>query len=92
VPSYEEAEYLLLIHALNDLLERIERGKGNPANYTLDIYSRCAPMISQLRQSRPLSYVLLRPLHLQALARLKRFARAEVIRKQDGTIERLLRG
>ena len=92
VPGYEESEYLILIHALKDLIERIERGQADPARYALDVYSRCEPMIAQLRRSRPLSYVLLRPLHLQARALLNRFARAEVIRKQDGAIESLLSG
>jgi hypothetical protein len=91
IPGYEEAEYRLLIHALIDLLERIERGRSEPARYTLDVYSRCAPMIAQLKQSPPLKYVLLRPLHRRAVGLLKRFDRAEVIRKRDGSIEQLLR-
>ncbi len=91
VPGYEEAEYRILISALTDLLARIERRGRDPAHYTLDVYSRCKPVIEQLRRPRSLNYVVLRPLHIQARTLLKRFDRAALICKQDDAIERLLR-
>ena len=91
-PTSEEAEYRILIHALTDIVERIRRGGADPMRFRVDIYSRCPPVIIQLRGHRLPTSVLLGPLHLQARELLGRFGRAAVIPAREGAIERLMRG
>lgn len=89
-PTSEEAEYRILIHALTDIVERIRRGGADPMRFRVDIYSKCPPVIIQIRSPRPPTSVLLGPLYLQARQLLGRFDRATVIPAREGAIERLL--
>ena len=90
-PTAEEAEYRILIRALNDIHERIRRVGAEPGRFTVDIYSRCPPVIIQLRSRRPPTSVLLGPLYLRARQLLGRFGQATVTPARDGAIERLMR-
>jgi ribonuclease HI len=86
----DEAEYLTLIAALDDLLARITDGHKDPAAYSLTLYSRRELVIKQLQGDYRVRAASLQPLQAQARAQLDRFATVELIWKQGPAIEQLL--
>jgi ribonuclease HI len=87
----DEAEYLTLIAALDDLLGRIAASQRDPAAFALTLYSRRELVVKQLDGTYRVRSAALQPLYQQARARLDRFAGVELIWKQGSAIERLLR-
>lgn len=87
----DEAEYLTLIAALDDLLARIAAKQRDPTTFSLTIYSRRELVVKQLDGTYRARATSLQPLHARAQACLRRFAGVELIWKQGAAIERLLR-
>ncbi len=88
--TIDEAEYLTLIVALDDLLARITAGHKDPGAYSLTVYSRRELLIKQLQGAFRVSAASLQPLYVQARAQLDRFAGVEMVWKQDSSIKQLL--
>jgi ribonuclease HI len=77
---HDEAEYLTLIRALDDLLERINRTGRQPDEYTLKVYSCRRLVVDQLTERVPASS-LLKPSYLRARQMLRQFKNPQVIWK-----------
>lgn len=87
----DEAEYLTLTAALDDLLARIVAGHKDPSVYSLTVYSRRELVLKQLLGAFRVRASSLHSLYAQARAQLDRFATVELIWKQGTEIERLFR-
>jgi len=77
---YDEAEYLTLINALDDLLGRINRAGQEPNAYALKVYSCRRLVVDQLIERVPASS-LLKPGYLRARQMLRQFKNPQVIWK-----------
>jgi ribonuclease HI len=86
----DEAEYLTLIAALDNLLARIVASHKNPGSFSLTVYSRREIMIKQLQGAFHVRAVSLQPLQAHARTQLDQFSRVELIWKQGPAIKRLL--
>jgi len=86
----DEAEYLTLIAALDDLLARVTASHKDPSAYSLTVYSRRELVIKQLQGTYRVLSAALQPLYTQARAQLDRFATVELIWKQGSAIKLLL--
>lgn len=87
----DEAEYLTLIAALDDLLARIAANQRNPSAYSLTIFSRRELVVKQLDGTYRTRSATLQPLQQRAGLLLQRFASVELIWKQGSAVEQLLR-
>ena len=75
----DEAEYLTLIAALDDLLARVAANQRDPAAYSLTVYTRRELVVKQLNGTYRVRSATLQPLQQQARSRLDRFAGVELI-------------
>jgi probable phosphoglycerate mutase len=73
-----EAEYLTLIAALEDLAAMIERHERNPADYTVRVRGDSQLVIQQLLGRWKVNHPNMKPLHARARALIARFGRVDL--------------
>jgi ribonuclease HI len=88
--SHDEAEYLTLISAMEDLLGRIVAQGRDPSAYAVTIYTRRELVVKQLDGAYRVKSPALRLHYLQARALLDQFREVEVVWAQSGRIKALL--
>jgi ribonuclease HI len=89
--SLDEAEYLTLIAALDDLLARIAANRRDPTAFSVTVYSQREVVVKQVQGSYHVRSTALQSLYAQVRARLDRFGRAEMIWRVGSLIAQLLR-
>ena len=87
----DEAEYLTVLAALNDLIGRIESSGSDPGQYSLTMYSRREIVVMQLSGEYRVHADGLRHLQANASVCLHRFGHVELVWKQGPAIDQLLR-
>ena len=88
----DEAEYLTLITALQDLVARISKAGGSPSDYTLTVYSARELMVKQLSGVYKVKSPALQEVYKRALSLLRAFKRVEIIQEQAKVLAAVLRG
>ncbi|MEA2573405.1 MAG: ribonuclease, partial [Chloroflexia bacterium] len=83
----DEGEYLTLLTALAELIERIKAAGRDPSNFTLTVFSGRELMTKQLTGAYQVKSQLLKPLYEQVLNLLKQFKRAEIILKPNALLK-----
>ncbi|HEX5505009.1 MAG TPA: ribonuclease HI family protein [Thermomicrobiales bacterium] len=73
-----EAEYLTLIAALEDLAAMIERHEHKPADYAVRVRGDSQLVIQQLLGRWKVNHPNMKPLHARARALLARFGRVDL--------------
>ncbi len=68
-----QAEYLALLHGLNDLVETIQKAGKSPESYSVQIWGDSDLVIRQLKGEWKIKDSKLLPIYEQARAQLKRF-------------------
>ncbi len=68
-----QAEYLALLHGLQDLVKTIEKAGKQPENYSVDIWGDSDLVIRQVKGEWKVKDVKLMPLHEQIRVLLRRF-------------------
>jgi ribonuclease HI len=86
----DEAEYLTLIEALNDIVDRITKSGRDTRNYSLRIYSRQELMVKQLRGEYKVKAPALQQVYRQAAALLARFKSATLAYRDAASIREML--
>ncbi|MGA7731292.1 MAG: RNase H family protein [Chloroflexia bacterium] len=89
--THDEAEYLTLIWALTDLLQKIQSAGRDPSTFTLTVYSRRELVVKQVTGIYKVRSQALQSHYLEARDLLGRFKNVEITWKQGSGIERLLR-
>jgi len=87
----DEAEYLTLISALEDLTSRISSAGGSPSDYTLTVYSARELMVKQLSGLYKLKSPALREVYKRALNLLRVFKHVEIIQEQAKVLTAVLK-
>ena len=85
-----EAEYLILIAALKDLVGRIQRAGKSPSGFTLLVHTDSQLMVGQLTQGWKLKAANLRPLVHEAAALIQAFGRCDLVKVPREEIVRVL--
>jgi ribonuclease HI len=88
--GHDEAEYLTLIAAMEDLLGRIARQGRDPSAYAVTIYTRRELVAKQLDGAFRVKAPALQPRYLQARALLDQFREVEVVWERSARIKALL--
>jgi hypothetical protein len=88
----DEAEYLTLIEALTDIVNRITKSGRDTTNYKLLIYSRQELMIKQLRGEYKVKALALQYVYNQAAALLSRFKSVTLTYRDATGIREMMEG
>ncbi|MEO8287835.1 MAG: RNase H family protein [Chloroflexota bacterium] len=86
----DEAEYLTLIEALTDIVDRITKSGRNASNYSLLIYSRQELMIKQLRGEYKVKALALQYVYTQASALLGKFKAFRLVYRDAASIREMM--
>lgn len=87
----DEAEYLTLISALQDLSSRISNAGRSPSDYTLTIYSARELMVKQLSGVYKVKSSALQEVYKRALNLLRAFKHIEIIQEQSKVLAAVLK-
>ena len=87
----DEAEYLTLITALEDLTSRISNAGHSSADYTLTIYSARELMVKQLSGVYKVKSPALHEAYKRAISLLREFKHVELIQEQAKTLTSVLK-
>ena len=87
----DEAEYLTLIRALEDLTSRISEAGHSPSDYTLTVYSARELMVKQLSGVYKVKSPALQEAYRRVLTLLRAFKHVEVIQEQAKVLASVLR-
>jgi ribonuclease HI len=88
--GHDEAEYLTLIAAMEDLLRRIAAQGRDPSAYAVTIHTRREVVAKQFEGTYRVNAPALQPRYLQARALLNQFREVEVVWAHSGRIKALL--
>jgi ribonuclease HI len=88
----DEAEYLTLISALQDLTSRISSAGRSPSDYTLTIYSARELMVKQLSGVYKVKSAALQEVYKRALSLLHAFKHVEIIQEQAKVLAGVIKG
>ena len=87
----DEAEYLTLIYALEDLTARISEAGRSPSDYTLTLYSARELMVKQLSGVYKVKSPALQEVYKRTFSLLRMFKRVEVIQEQAKVLTAVLK-
>lgn len=87
----DEAEYLTLITALEDLTSRISNAGRSPSDYTLTVYSARELMVKQLSGVYKVKSPALQEVYKRALNLLRAFKHVDIIQEQAKVLAGVLK-
>ncbi|MEO6457054.1 MAG: RNase H family protein [Chloroflexia bacterium] len=87
----DEAEYLTLITALEDLTSRISSAGRSPSDYTLTVYSARELMVKQLSGVYKVKSPALQEVYKRVLTLLRAFKHVEIIQEQAKVLAAVLK-
>jgi len=73
-----QAEYLALIHGLQDLVRTIEKASKSPDSYSVEVWGDSQLVIKQLRNEWKVKDAKIIPLHGQATNLIRRFKQVDL--------------